>query len=78
MIQIIQIALLVAGSVAILFLIAGGYRYIVARGNEEAVEAAKKTISGAILGLVIIILSFTIITVIAQVLLQGRAGLGGV
>ena len=66
---LISIALSVAGLVAVLFLIVGGFRYIVAAGNEEQVESAKKTITHAIIGLVIIILSFVIVRVISNALI---------
>lgn len=74
---IVQLLLLVAASIAVIFLMIGGYRYVAARGSEEATEAAKKTMTSSILGLVIIILAFAIIRVIVSVLLQGQAGLGG-
>lgn len=72
---VVDVLLLVAGSIAVIFLIIGGYRYVMAHGNEEATEAAKKTLTSAILGLVIIALSFAIVTIISTVLLQGKAGL---
>lgn len=68
---ILQIALLVVGSVAVLFLMYGGYRYITASGNEENAEAAKKIIFNAVLGLVIVVLSFAVITIISTVLVTG-------
>lgn len=73
---IVQILLVVAASVAVIFLIIGGYRYVVAHGNEEQMEAAKKTMTGAIIGIIVIVLSFTIITIIANILLQGEPGTG--
>ena len=69
---VIQIALLVVGALAVIFLIWGGFRYITAYGNEEKAESAKKTIGHAILGLIIVILSFAIITIITTVLITGR------
>jgi len=74
--QIVSILLVVAASIAVIFLMVGGYRYVVARGNEEGIEEAKKTISGSIIGLIVIILSFAIIRIIASALLQGTTGLG--
>ncbi len=73
---IVQILLIVAASIAVIFLIIGGYRYVVAHGNEEATEAAKKTITSAIWGLVIIVMAFAIISIIANVLLGGGPGFG--
>ena len=73
-VMIFNTILLVAGSIAVLFLIIGGFRYITSRGNEEATEAAKKTITHAILGLVIVILSFAIVTIITRILITGNPG----
>lgn len=70
---IIDVLLLVAGVIAVLFLIIGGFRYITAHGNEEQAEGAKKTILHAIIGLIVIILSFVIVQVISQALLTGTA-----
>lgn len=74
-IAIVQILLVVAGSMAVIFLIWGGYKYIIARGNEDEVESAKKTISGAIIGLVVVILSFAIVSIISNILIAGRTGI---
>ncbi len=73
---IIQILLIVAASVAVIFLMWGGYKYVIARGNEEATEAAKKTITSSIWGLVIIVMAYAIVTIIAAVLLKGVPGTG--
>ena len=71
MITIINILLAIAGLIAVIFLIVGGFRYITAGGNEESSEAAKKTITNAIIGIVIIILSFVIVRVISNALTGG-------
>lgn len=71
--QIIQILLSIAGLVAVIFLIVGGFRYITAGGNEETAEAAKKTITNAIIGIVVIILSFVIVRVISNALTKNQA-----
>lgn len=73
---IIEIVLFIVGFLAVLFLIVGGYRYVTAHGNEEQAEAAKKTITTAIWGLVVVILAFAIVRVITLVLLEGTAGAG--
>lgn len=66
LVRIINILLGIAGLVAVIFLIVGGFRYITAGGNEEAAEAGKKAIVNAIIGIVIIILSFVIVRVVAN------------
>lgn len=74
-IRIIEILLAIAGLVAVIFLIIGGFRYITAGGNEEAAESAKKTITNAIIGIVIIILAFVIVRVISNALISsGSSG----
>jgi uncharacterized membrane protein len=50
-----------SAAVAVLFLIVGGLQYITAAGNEKRSEAAKSTILYAVIGLVVILLSFVIV-----------------
>ena len=71
-VKIINIALTVAGLIAVLFLIIGGFRYITSAGNEETAEQAKKIITNAIIGIVIIILSFVIVRVISNALISNQ------
>src|SRR5262245_16061209 len=68
-IRIINIGLGLAGLVAVLFLIIGGFRYITSAGNEETAENAKKIITNAIIGVVVIILAFVIVRVISNALI---------
>jgi len=70
--RVINIALEVAGLVAVLFLIIGGFRYITSAGNEETAEQAKKIIINAIIGIVVIILSFVIVRVISNALVNNN------
>lgn len=70
----ILIFLGVTGLLAVVFLIYGGFRYIASAGNEEQAEGAKKTIQNAIIGLVVVILSYVIVSVIVNALLPGGAG----
>jgi cytochrome bd-type quinol oxidase subunit 2 len=70
--QVINVALAVAGLVAVLFLLIGGFRYITSAGNEETAEQAKKIITNAIIGIVVIILSFVIVRVISNALISNQ------
>ena len=45
------------GGLAVLFLVYGGFQYMTSSGNPKQVETAKKTITYAIIGLVIVVLS---------------------
>jgi len=68
--RILNALLGIAGIVAVLFMIIGGFQYIVSRGNEEQAEAGKRTVSYAVLGVVIIVLSYVIVNVISTELLK--------
>ena len=65
-VKVINIMLLLAGVIAVLFMVIGGYFYMTAAGNQEQVEKGKNTAVNAIIGLIIIILSFVIINVIVN------------
>ena|SRR3989344_3537542 len=72
--RVINVLLAVAGLVAVIFLIVGGFRYVTAGGNEEAAESGKKTITNAIIGIVIIVLAFVIVRVVSNALLNNTVG----
>lgn len=60
------ILLYIAGPLAVLFLIIGGFWYITSGGNEEQAEKGKKTIFNALIGIVIVVLSYVIVSVIVN------------
>lgn len=68
---IIEIALAIVGLISVLFVIVGGFRYVTSSGNEEQTEGAKKTITHAIIGVVIVVLAFVVIRVITNALIGG-------
>lgn len=50
--------------IAVLFLIIGGYYYVTAHGDEGQTEKGKKIVIGAVIGLIIIVASYTIVATI--------------
>jgi hypothetical protein len=58
----------VAGAIALLMLIVGGVFYVTSSGNDQRIETAKKMITWTILGLILILLSYSIIIVIDDLL----------
>ncbi len=60
--NIIRILLIVAGIVALIYMIVGGYQYMTAGGNAEQAAAARTTILNAIIGVIIVFASYAIIT----------------
>ncbi|MBI4089835.1 MAG: hypothetical protein HY421_00365 [Candidatus Kerfeldbacteria bacterium] len=50
---------------AVVFIIYAGFVWMTAAGNEEKIERAKKIISSAVIGLVIVILAWAIVIFVA-------------
>lgn len=55
-----QIAIYIAGFLAFYWLIWGAYQYIMARGNKEELAKARTRITWAIIGLLIVLLAYTL------------------
>lgn len=53
-----------AAGLAFLFLVIGGVRFATSYGNDQLIESAKKQIMYALIGLVLAIMSYVIITII--------------
>ena len=66
---IVQWLLVFGLLLAVAMIIWGGIKYITAGGNEETSESAKKTVTNAIIGIVIVILAFVIVRVISNALI---------
>lgn len=62
--------LYLAGPTAILIIAISGLRYVTSHGDENAMEGAKKTLEWAIIGLIVIILSYSVIRVVITTVLQ--------
>lgn len=54
-----------SGGVAVLFLILGGLQYVTSSGNKDKAEQAKQTILYAVIGLIVIALSFVIVSFVS-------------
>ena len=65
---IINYFLGILGLIAVVFLIYAGVLMVTAGGNEEQVKKAKKIITYAVIGIVIILLSFTIVQFVTTAL----------
>jgi hypothetical protein len=62
------------GFLALIALIIGGARMIIDFGNEDQVKKAKMTITWAIIGLMVVILSYAIINIVVSDILGGSGG----
>lgn len=59
-VKILNIILTVLGLIVVVLIIFAGFKWMTAAGNEEAVKDAQKIIKNAIIGLVIILLAWSI------------------
>lgn len=62
--SVVTILLIAAALIALFFLIWGGIRWITSGGDKSKVESARNTIIASIIGLVIALLAFFIITIV--------------
>ena len=66
--NIVQWALGFLALIAVIMIIVGGFMWMTAGGNEERVEKAKKMISAAVIGLIIILLAWAIVIFVIGVI----------
>jgi len=64
--KLITWVLLLVGGIAILFIIWGGFQYITSSGNKDKAEAAKQTLTYAVIGLVVIVLAKVIVNLVTN------------
>ncbi len=71
--NIVKILLMLAGLVAVIYLIYGGVKYITSQGEEEAAEEGKRVILYAIIGLIVIGISAVIVNYIVTAIFASQA-----
>jgi len=69
-----NIAITVAGVVFVLLFLIGGIQYLAAAGNEDNTNKAKKLLVDAVVGLVIVIVSWAVGTYVLSLLGIGEPG----
>lgn len=62
-----------AGVLLFIYLVMGGFKYLTAGGDEKAIQEAKKIITNAVIGLVIVVVAWFVVAIVQTVL-----GFGGV
>lgn len=65
-INIIRFVLGFMTLVAIVFIIYGGFTWLTAGGNEDRVEQAKRIISAAVIGMIVILLAWAVVLFVAN------------
>lgn len=66
LINVAHIIAFIAGAAAIIVIIVSGIRFITSSGDAAKVTQARKTLTGAVIGLVVIILAHTLIVFILK------------
>lgn len=75
---IIKVFLGLLGIILLGLVLYGGYLYMTAGGNEEQVTQAKRILRNGVIGLVIILLSYAIVTFVLRALGVGQGGASGI
>lgn len=73
---IINWALGIAFIIAVIMLIYGGFRYILSAGNEEGAKTGRTAIFNALIGIVIIVLSYVVVQIVYR-FVSGSSNGGG-
>lgn len=63
----------ISGTLVLVMFIYGGFLWLASHGNEDMVSDGKKTMTGAVIGLMIVFGSYTAITFFISVLTKGAA-----
>jgi len=74
---IINALLGILGLLFFLLIIYGGFLYMTSAGNDEHIKRAKKLISAAVIGLIIVLVSYSLTLFIFKNLPFGTLGTGG-
>ena len=69
--RLIKAILGLSGSVALLMFVWGGFQYLWSGGDPKKVEKGKETLKNAVLGIVIIFFSYTLVNTIIKILATG-------
>jgi len=72
--KIFNISITVAGVIFVLLFLFGGIQYLAAAGNEENTNKAKRLLIDAVVGLVIVVVSWAVGTYVLQLLGIGSEG----
>ncbi len=69
--RVITLIFIIAIVIALIFLIWGGIRWILSGGDKGKVDTARQTIIAAVIGLVVIFLSYFILNFVVRIFVPG-------
>jgi len=68
--EMVKYALTLLGMIFMLLVFIGGYWYLTSHGEEDKINKAKNTIGAAIIGLVIVLLSYGVVQFVSSKLVE--------
>lgn len=71
--RVVQAALALSGVALFVMLVVGGYHFLLSGGDQKKLEAARGTLTNAVIGLVVIVAAYLIIRTVQ--LLTGATGI---
>ncbi len=72
----IKLVFFIAGLAALVYLLWGAFDWIMSSGKKEDVEKAQQKIISAVIGLILIVVAFTVFSFIMGTVLGGKFGIG--
>jgi len=72
--MVIKALLYLSGVIAVVMVIVGGFWYMTSAGNTEQAEKGQTALTNAVIGLIVVLLSYAIVTVLTNVLIKGPTG----
>lgn len=73
---IIRTFFVIAGLMAVLYLLLGAFSWITSGGNKESVDKAREKIQAALIGIILIFAVLAVVGVVEQILFPAGSGLG--
>lgn len=74
LVKVLNLGLGFAGVAAVLFILYGGYMYITAGGNAEQAEGGRKTLTNAIIGLIVVLLAAMMVRIATNFIVGNGSG----
>lgn len=71
--NILNWILILAGAIAVIYLVYGGILYITAAGDAEKATKGRTAVINAVIGVVIILLALVIVTWVSNIVKEGSA-----
>lgn len=63
---VVKVLLYVIGGVSVIMIIIGGFRYVISQGDSSSVTSAKNTILYAVIGLLVAIFAYAIVSFVVN------------